>query len=576
MKKGIAVLLGAVMIMSCACRDTTPSVISPISEHTSWVSESSKETTVSTSEETTAETTTETPEVTMKLSRDLSYIHVDEEYEEGEFYPRELTEDDYVEVIDEDGDRYEESLVPGAVYEYDRLKIDESEYAKQQEYLDAAQGPLIEKLRADYEDQCQYLKKLDESSYRNVSSSAFRLYLDLLRADTKVISFSYSYSRSIQEAWESEEGTINISSETGKVITLDDVITDKARFEQVLSEEVSFYDDGTLTEEIKKEYAQMRHEQIENGTLNFTLYYDRVEVDLAGNHGEYSYYYDNCGVFSVPVYKWPLAFNLDYFSHVPENYILQLTADDKLYWDFNGDGRMETLQNLPASGDPHDGNREYIIELGDKKLEFNTDSYWYVNAFVQADDGRYLYLSSETAYAYCVRVEDDLSMTIVDDSVPWMICEGEPCQDPARFRTRISHEHILGHSAMYQYWSVVGGQGIPTAVSPMYADDRSNQFVGNSKKAVPAVLFDMETRTKGEEISIPKGSGYEIVEYDKVYDKYEGVVLFRITPPGEKGHDKDYYVLVDYVLALQEDSWFEGKIGGINEDDVFDGITYGG
>ncbi len=120
------------------------------------------------------------------------------------------------------------------------------------------------------------------------------------------------------------------------------------------------------------------------------------------------------------------------------------------------------------------------------------------------------------------------------------------------------------------YWTVLGGNGIPRATSDYYSDE---SFRNTSNVELPAVLFDMETKTKGEETKIPKGSTYELVEYDKDGNQ----ALFKITPPNAKDPKNDYYAWVEYILNAPETETAVpmGDIGGIKETDVFDSIAYG-
>ena len=55
-------------------------------------------------------------------------------------------------------------------------------------------------------------------------------------------------------------------------------------------------------------------------------------------------------------------------------------------------------------------------------------------------------------------------------------------------------------------------------------------------------------------------------------------MLFKITPPDAKDHEKDYYAWVEYILNEPEveDAVRMGDLGGVKETDVFDSIEYGG
>ena len=568
MKRKVAVLLCLAICFSAGCKKNgseDPSG-SQGSDSSAVVSDSVKEDPTSLSEDTTAsETVTEVPDVEVKIERDLSYLPVEVVTEEDYFYPRELTDKDFVR--DEEGDLV--SIVPGAGYTIDKLQIEGEKYATIQEMLDAFQEPLIDKILEDYDQICNELKKLDESSYPDVEGEYYELNIELHRADTKVITFGY-YLRPETDTEDvafsgGADKVVNISAETGKVLTISDVVTDKALFEKVLSEEIRYDEDMDVTDDVKKACEQTRHDLIENDKLEFRLFYDRIEVRMKQG-GEY---YENPDIFSIPVYRYPEVFNLDLFSHVPEYYTITADPEEPVYWDVNGDGKLDIVQKTPASGEDTGNEQDFILSINDKELTYKTNN-WFGYSFIQTDDGRYLYLVVDNGVD-CARINDDLSMEIIGENVPfpmnsWEIPTGT---DPSHF-TNSETLNFLGLRHMTCYWTVLGGNGIPQATSDYYSDE---SFRNTSNVELPAVLFDMETKTKGEETKIPKGSTYELVEYDKDGNQ----ALFKITPPNAKDPKNDYYAWVEYILNAPETETAVpmGDIGGIKETDVFDSIAYG-
>ena len=569
MKRKVACLLSLAICFSAGCKKNESEESSglQVSDTSTEVSDSVKEDPTSSSEDTTvSETVTEVPDIDVKIEQDLAYLPVEVVAEEDYFYPRELTDKDFVQ--DEEGDLV--SIVPGTGDSMDKLRIEGEKYAKIQEMLDALQGPWIEKTLDNYDQKCKELKDLDESSYPDVEGEYYELEIDLYRADTKVITFGY-YLRPETDA---EDGgsfsggvdtVVNISAETGKVLTISDVVKDKALFEKVLSEEIRYDEYMDITDDVKKACEQTRHDLIENDKLEFRLFYDRIEVRMKQD----AEYYENLDIFSIPVYRYPEVFNLDLFEHVPEYYIITADPEEPVYWDINGDGKLEIIQKtLDSSND--EGSEICILSINDQQLKYEAPS-WFGYSFVQADDGRYMYLITDGG-ADCVRVNDDLSMETLKKSVPFPMNGWEipTCQDPSHF-TKLETVHFLGLSQMFRYWNVIGVNGIPQATSDYYGE---YGFTDTSKVELPAVLFDMETKTKGKETKIPKGSTYELIEYDEDGNQ----ALFKITPPKAKDHENDYYAWVEYILNAPEteDAVPMGDIGGVKETDVFDNIAYGG
>lgn len=561
------ICLGICFSAGCKKQESEESSGTSGSESSSEVSDSVKEEPTSSSEDTTvSETETEVPDVEVKIVRDLSYIPVEVLEESDYFYPREPTEKDLVQ--DEDG--YLVSGVPGAGYSINKLRVEGEEYAKIQEILDAWQDPLIEKILADYGEKCKQLKELDESSYPDEEGEYYELDIDLYRADTKVITFGCYFrpDTNMEDDWFAGgmDTVVNISTETGKELAISDVITDKALFEQILSEEIRYDEDMEVTDDEKKACEQTRHELIENDELEFRLYYDRIEVRMKQD----SEYYANSDIFSIPVYKYPEVFNLEFFEHVPEYYFLTAEGEAQIYWDINGDGKLDILKKTPVSGGDTGGAQDCILSINDNQLTYSSTS-WFGYTFAQADDGRYLYLVQDNG-ADCVRVNDDLSMEIIAEDVPfpmnyWEVPTGA---DPSHF-TKLETILFLGISQMSRYWTVIGVNGMPTVTSNYFCDIG---FPKSSKVELPAVLLDMETQTKGEETTIPKGSEYDLIEYDKDGNQ----ALFKITPPDAQDHENAYYVWVEYTREEADTEYAVplGYIGGIEETEVFDYIEYGG
>lgn len=569
MKRKVACLLCLAICFSAGCKkngSADPSG-SQESDSSAEVSDSAKEDPTSLSEDpTTSETVTEVPEVNVKIEKDLAYLPVEVVPEEDYFYPRELTDKDFE--YDELGDPV--SVVPGAGYSFDKLQIEGEEYKKIQEMLDALQGPWIEQTLKGYEQKCNELKELDESAYPDEEGEMYELRMNLYRADTKVITFDY-YLRPETDS-EDDDGfsggvstVVNVSTETGKVLTISDVVTDKALFEKVLSEEIRYDEDMDLTDDVKKACEQTRHDLIENDELEFRLFYDRIEVRMKQD----AEYYENPDIFSIPVYKYPEAFNLDLFEHVPEYYTITADPQEPVYWDIDGDGKLDVVQKTSVSGEDNGDDQDFILSINDNELTYKTSS-WFGYSFIQADDGRYLYLVVDNGVD-CAKINDDLSMEILEEDVPFPMNSWEipTCEDPAHF-TKLETMHFLGLRQMFRYLTVLGVNGIPQATSDYY-DEYS--FRDTSKVELPAVLFDMETKIKGKETKIPKGSTYELVEYDKDGNQ----ALFKITPPNAKDHENDYYAWVEYILNAPETETAVpmGDIGGIKETDVFDSIAYG-
>ena len=559
MKKIVSLLLGFAMLFSVSCKKQKEnSITDPSVEDSSVVSESSDP--VPDSTESTDE---DSPSVKVRVTRDLEYLPIVTDQQSDFFYPREVTPKDYVKKTDEYGNEYKAVAVPSVQCEYDVLRISGEENARIQEALDAVQNPLIEDFLASYEKECERVKALDESSYPDSSGSYLWMTLNLHRADTQVISFSYvRVDMAEDEFIFDDDCEVNISTETGKILTLSDLVKDKAAFEEVLMNEMEFGDPSWGTDDDLKSIEEKLHKEVGDDSLEFQLFYDRIEVHP---HGGNSYMFGER--ISVPVFKYPEVFNMDFFGHVPEYYFLR-TGTAEIYWDFNGDGELDIAKVEPISSSRL-GMVDYMLFVNDERLSFTDDNRFIdMFMFVQADDGQYLYME-ELEAERCIRIESDLSLTDTGENVPFLCDQLSNPYDPAYFP---KHEtvHLLGIRGMTRYWKLLGVNGVPEPVS-VYYNEEIIRFT--SEAELPAVIFDMDTRTGGKQITIPEGSTYEIVEYNEGTQK----VIFRISPPGAQGHDEDYYAMLDYVLDEPETDGEvpTGRIGGIKEYKVFDNLQYG-
>ena len=541
MKKLVAVLLGLSMILSAGCnKDKDGGKESKNSTDASDPSETDPDAT-----ETSAVPAAAPVEVECK--NDLERIPYDEDYTfGGTFYPKEITEDDWE--SDPEGD-YRWIKVDGASLEWNTVTIEDPKYDKLQAAIDELQNARLEERRAEYDEMCEELKKRDPADYNGINE-IYNVGITVYRADSKVFCLSFDYGTAI-----------NIDSQTGKIITLSDVVKDKAAFEELLTRyafELRYtgMDDNTVYD---KDLADIRHEQIEKETLEFVLDYDGMTIFMDDN-GMMLY---TEGEIKISAMTNPEIFHMEYFGHAPQYYTLRPNQNGMFYWDFDEDGKLDYLGTEKTWDDSWNFGFSDLIAgqyLGPEVPYAESTVYTEFN-FLQADDGKYIYVYDRVA-----SLGSDLKLKAIPDAdMSNAIGFYSMVEDPAGY-LQYDMIDLLGYRDLERHCAMLGGNGQPTTDPLYYSQETDEQL--KSLVDIKGVTIDIETRQTGEEVTVPKGSLYDIIEYD---DETK-MLLFRITPPGAADTSEDYYVQMEFLRYMDQDSddWKRGgTLSGIDQYDAF-------
>ncbi|MBR5347792.1 MAG: hypothetical protein IK125_00975 [Lachnospiraceae bacterium] len=501
--------------------------------------------------------------VEVECKNDLERIPYDEDYTfGGTFYPKEITEDDWE--SDPEGD-YRWIKVDGASLEWNTVTIEDPKYDKLQAAIDELQNARLEERRAEYDEMCEELKKRDPADYNGINE-IYNVGITVYRADSKVFCLSFDYGTAI-----------NIDSQTGKIITLSDVVKDKAAFEELLTRyafELRYtgMDDNTVYD---KDLADIRHEQIEKETLEFILDYDGMTIFMDDN-GMMLY---TEGEIKISAMTNPEIFNMEYFGHAPQYYTLRPNQNGMFYWDFDEDGKLDYLGTEKTWDDSWNFGFSDLIAgqyLGPEVPYAESTVYTEFN-YLQADDGKYIYI-----YGRVASLGSDLKLKAIPDA-DLGNCIGfySMVEDPAGY-LQYDMIDLLGYRDMERHCTILGGNGAPTTDPLYYSQETDEQL--KSLVDIKGVTIDIETRQTGEEVTVPKGSLYDIIEYD---DETK-MVLFRITPPGaaekreaaaaasdnsvDADTSEDYYVQMEFLRYMDQDSddWKRGgTLSGIDQYDAF-------
>lgn len=489
------------------------------------------------------------------ITRDLTPFHLNKEKKENQF---ELT------------DFGDTNLNLSTEYKYEKLVVVEDEFAYLQEAIDKIQNQYIDDLLSRYEATCETLRT-DPSTFTDpvVFVPSFTIWSWPNRVDSLVTSFQISTNYGSLE-WD----TYNLSSKDGRLLTLDDVVTNKQEFEKQVQEEHFPFTSEYGVEYVETDKKEI-HERLENNTLQFVMYYDGLEIHIPRLDPDGVSEPNGVDKIFISAFSYPDIFNMDYFTHVPEYYALHanypLMGKSSITWDFDGDGLAETL--FMELGEKTSFTKATLyLDKSSIDLEIANTEYEYLT-FVQADDGKYIYTDT-----YCLRIEPDGSLkkvsTVLGETT-WMLSSLRHGQTPDHVIRECSGD-IAGYRDLKREYTLLGAEGKTRPLTPYYYNTEykygSGAEVGRSQVDVPAVLFDKNTGEDGEETVIPQGSKYVFCEYDP----WNHMVLFCITPPGEEGHDKDYYAKVEFapVSHVGDLPRSGGLFAGISDDEIFAGLDH--
>ena len=548
MKRITAIILAGLMITSSACgkKESTPSekeTSGTVTSETEATSETSEKETEPSVSESASQAETEAPveaPIKAECKRDLTYISYEKEtkMESRYIYP---VSNGYVEYDD------------NPILQYDSITIYGQEYHKLRIAIDEVIDPFIKDLRDTYNKNIEYLEGKDTPD-ENWTGEWRALWYTVHRADSMVFSIDL------------EDHYYNFDSKTGELITISDIVKDKAAFEDLICRYMESFTKKTTVLD-SQSLATVLHRKVEDDSLDFILNYDGLTLKVYSGDDINPYYFNSIKISAM---RDPEIFNMDYFGHTPENYVLRPNDDGWIYWDFNDDGILDAL------GTNQELNYEGITGFAD--ISFGMDHCEFKPAktyctipftFLKSDDGKYLYIEEQyNLGTRCAKLEDDFSMHIVDPYGPKVSYSGalKQWEDPAK-TTQIKMVYFLGYRSMNEEFSFTGKNGIPEK-GPVYYSDSPE--VMKSNVSLSGFAYDPDTGTKGGKLTIPEGSLFDIIEYND----QEGMILFRITPPGEKTHDNDYYAVVEFSgFALKiEDYHYPQLLDGKKVDDVFDDL----
>ncbi|MBO4494716.1 MAG: hypothetical protein J5752_02540 [Clostridiales bacterium] len=355
MKKIISSVLAAATLFSLTgCNKKSSSTTSKTlaSEPSSSASESSQET------ESTTTTAAPTPTGPSAFAKENS----------TEAIPYTIKKDQQVYAAL--GKTDEEKITRKVFYDFDDIEITDGKYARLQTAIDEELKAILEPATECYAQALAEFKK-HEAAGEALHSTYLQGKLRVFRADEQIFSFTYdlilsSYAAPITYVF-------NFDARTGERFYLKDFITDRSAF-------FEYATNMTKQAGLGKEFVEANAgEEID---MLLVATYDGLAFPTLQKTQSYVEDSSDNGVWfrftNIPVAGETDIFNLKYFENLPSTYLLTLGCDDKLLWDFTGDGVLDTLAvdvttRLKSAGDSEDPIEmdKITIKLNDNTREIS-------------------------------------------------------------------------------------------------------------------------------------------------------------------------------------------------------------
>ena len=471
------------------------------------------------------------PAETLELKHDLHFLDIDRTVVEHKYGA--LNPEGYIRQITASAGRL---VIRDEGYE-ELKKAIEKIFDKDEALFEDHYNEMLPVFLSDLEQGKETLSELSASNY-----------IEVYRADSKIVSFYYhtGWSENFSDGkidGESSQVLYNFHSETGKKVTLDEVVADKKTLCDCIrnSRKMAYYDDEATTEEICQ--------AVMDGSIQFGLTLDGIVLT------------PESGDLRFSAVNYPGVFHMEYFQSVPENYMLMSDDSGVITWDLNGDGKTESI-GFPSPMDAVDADFAVIIGevetilKGDSSFSPHEEGYRFYLAHVQ--DG-FLLLSgepfaSEGCSESIFRIKDDFTVEYVETGV---IFSGET-YDPSKME--LMHEEdvytagYFGERQTYSSFTLTGKRTLQSKDVQIY--DQKGSVMVTLKDIKCKILEGKDT---WKDYTLPKDSSVCTTGYDPQTKE----LILEVLHPDEK---ENRTVRVFY----------DGVGGTVDPFELFTGMVYGG
>lgn len=443
--------------------------------------------------------------------------------------------------------------------QYDTLEINGQDYPELARALETYNADTAKSITDTYNELDASAKEIARNgSFTGPNSCSEDIFL--CRADSVAFSFLSQYSDYSGGAHGSYYYSgHNYRTDTGEALKLEDVVTDLSRLPDLITEKLiahysrdAFFGgfEDTVTESIipaNPDYPASAEWLLKPTGLTF--YYSPYEL------GPYASGSQNVTLFFA---EYPDLFQEPYSAEL-EQFAVSLMPYEEAYLDVNGDKIPEQI-SISASREFTDSN-ELAVSLSGQSVSNRFEGSLDGAYIVKTSDNRYYLYADTTGYndyqmIYVYNLTGNSLYYVGEMSGGFSdIC----LTNPEHFKIA-DYVHALSSYGAYKYYHV-GNNGMPESDEESYTielfqDDSERHLT--TKIPVSVWMISEDGTVDAEPTQIPAGT----------------VLYFRKT-------DVDSYV----EMELQDDrhcqvrfefqDW-QRTIGGIDENDCFDGIAYAG
>ncbi len=285
--------------------------------------------------------------------------------------------------------------------------IREEEYPQLKKALSEFSEAKKEAVESEYHTLSEIAR--EEFSFRQSEGGEFYPYstesvINVLRADDRVFSFineNYGFSGGVHGS--SSVSGYNYDSQTGKLLTLSDVISNReGLYEEIVARLTEEYQEEALFPEYKETVRQEVYEEPSglanyNYSLNFTLTTQGMTVYFSPY--EIGPWASGTMKVEIPYDSEKAGFNQQYVCSYDAG-VHRLKEYESLSIDIDGDGGPEEVSYVPASTD----GMVALYTLTADGAEMTLDGYYGISAayIMQGEDGVYFYgeCLSDNDYRY--------------------------------------------------------------------------------------------------------------------------------------------------------------------------------
>lgn len=385
------------------------------------------------------------------------------------------------------------------------------------------------------------------------------------RADTLVTSLlfsAYAYSGGAHGNFYLHGETYD--TETGKKLTLSDVVKDTAALAPAIRKELdTFWDDVEFFGDDNFDDIFSRPEE-----LSWTVDYNGITFYFSPY--VLAAYASGTQTVTLSNEEYPDILK-DKYKEVPNSYGIELSPDVPLYYDVTGDGKIDEILFSAFSSDYSSSDAYITITVNDVPFK---ETLWFFEAhptFVHTKDGEnYIYAELYTENDYrdfvCFSVSDKVKkLHEISGGYRSFYRQGnvniitkDVLTNPESFYIQRITQHISTASGYREYY--VGKNGKPVSDSPMYVLEENDSLEFTLLQDLEADIYDEKTEKVNGKKTLKKG--------DKV--------IYCATDCEEYALLRAADGTLLRIQSVRDENEYRFTINGMKLEELFDGLFFAG